>query len=691
MQNKSILLLFDEIDTFFNKGKQIDIIKENIGSKIIDLLYYKPIRIISHEICHNWEELKDQKKVIIKVLIQKHYNPYRIRNAPYKIKATFSNKNIFFIFFSKRTGYLRKAFPEAREMFISGKVDIYNDNFQITHPIAVNTKLDLSKKKMLIKPVYWQKKGLKSDFIKGRMDELLDILPNITEWNDTLFKHFLDIPTWKEALINIHKPSEENILDEKSTSILRLAYDELLAYQLSLGLVRNSFKKKIGNKYMLLDKNYYNTFIKSLPFELTKEQKEIQKEIIKDLLREERMNRLIHGDVGTGKTILALISAFYVIKSKYQVAILAPTELLATQHYELSLKIFSNFNISCALLVSSSKHKDKLINKIALGQIDLIIGTHSLIQHKVNFFNLSLVIIDEQHRFGVEQRLKIREKGSNVDMLLLSATPIPRTLMLAALGDISISTLKERPKNSDIKTILKSEDNLDEIINYLKNNISLGKKIFWVCPMIDSDEELEKSNVKQRYNSLKKIFKEMSILHGKMNSEEKKHVIRQFKKGFIKILITTVVIEVGVDIPDANIIVIEQSENFGLAQIHQLRGRVGRGKDNGLCILLFKKNLSELAYQRLMIMKSTNDGFIIAEKDLAIRGGGEILGIKQYGTENFIFFDIIKHKKLVEIANLEANEILKIDPKLRSNRGLLLRNLLYLFKKNEVLDLISAG
>ncbi len=691
MQNKSITLLFKNINKLLTTSNQLNKMEEYIGKEVIDLLFYIPIKIIYHQICKKWEELEDKKNVIIKLHIEKHYNSYYIKNAPYRIKAIFCNKPIFLVFFSKRTGYLRKIFPENTFVIISGKLEVYNKKFQINHPSIFSSNINLENSKFLIKPVYKQKQGIKSDFIRKNICQLLEKVSSLEEWNNDLFNHFKNIPTWKEALISIHKPLEQNILDPKSNSFLRLAYDELLASQLALNLVRKNFNEKKGNKYIVLDESYLLSIIKSLPFKLTNDQTRILKEVIADLLKNQRMNRLIHGDVGTGKTILAFLAAYYVIKSKFQVAILVPTELLAKQHYDLALEIFRNFNVNTSILTSSSNNKKEILDKLANGNTDLVIGTHSIIQNSVIFKCLSLVIIDEQHRFGVEQRLKMREKGYNVDMLLLSATPIPRTLMLATLGDIDISTLKEKPNNNKITTIIKSEENINEIIDYLKILIELKKKIFWVCPMIDSDEELKTSNVYQRNNILKKIFKKTAILHGKMSTADKNIIIEKFKNGKVDILITTVVIEVGIDIPDANVIIIEKSETFGLAQIHQLRGRVGRGKEEGKCILLFGSTLTEISYQRLTIMKSTNDGFLIAEKDLEMRGGGEVLGARQYGYENFIFFDLTKHNKLLEIASNEANFILNQDPGLTTSRGLVLRNLLLIFKKNKVLDLISAG
>ncbi len=692
MQNTSLKKLFYDIDHYISGQKTIKLLKENIGNRLLDLIYYLPYKQINADLCEKWDDLQENKRVLIKVIIKKHYYSYKFKKIPYKISATFDNRTINLIFFSKYTAYLKQIYKEQSEVFIVGTLGVYNKKYQILHPEIVNYKKTEGKKGIFIKLFYRQRGGLKSNLIHKSILKCLNDLPNLEEWNIALFKRYLNIPTWDSAIKNIHLGYNDKILERDSTSIKRLAYDEIFATQLSLEIIRLSINNERSNNYVEESERTIKSFENNLPFKLTKNQKYNINEIIDDLNSQKKMLRILHGDVGSGKTIVAIISALHVICSGYQVAILVPTELLANQHYDFIQERFKLLNINVCLLTSSTEYKSALHKKIENGNYNLVIGTHTLIQNNIRFKNLSYVIIDEQHRFGVEQRLKIRKKGSKVDMLLLSATPIPRTMLLVTLGDISISTIKEKPFTNKVTTILKSDKNLSEVIKYIKKKINIEHKVFWICPMIEeSDSNSYESSLKNRYELLKSNFKSIGFLHGKLDSKKKKDVLEKFKNGTIKVLISTVVIEVGIDIPDANIILIDNADRFGLAQIHQLRGRVGRGNSDGLCILLYKEPLSDIAIKRLKILKESNNGFDLAEKDMIIRGGGEILGKKQYGFESFIFFDIVKHNDLLILSIAEAKEILKEDPKLISNRGKLLIDLLYLFEKDKAINLISAG
>ena len=516
-------------------------------------------------------------------------------------------------------------------------------------------------------------------------------MPDIEEWNLRLQEKFKKIPSFKESIINIHNPLEEDYLSNSSTYMTRLAYDEIFAYQLSLAILRDNLKKLDSNKFSLCPSSIIDYFKSLLSFKPTTDQENAAIEIIDDIRSEKRTLRLLHGDVGSGKTIVAILAAYYVIKSGYQVAFLAPTELLAKQHHSFISKLFIKENISSDILLASSINKKEIKKKLFDNQIQIIIGTHSLLQDDVKFNNLSFVIIDEQHRFGVEQRMKIREKGKRVDTLLLTATPIPRTMMLTILGDISVSTIKKKPFDSKINTILKNEKNLNDVVSFIKNKLLSEQKVFWVCPKIEDEKSENKSNVEERHAYLKKFFKNIAVLHGKMKSNEKIEVLEDFRKGKINLLVSTVVIEVGIDIPDANIIVIDNADRFGLAQIHQLRGRVGRGLNAGICILLYRDMLSDIAIERLSIMKKSQNGFEIAEKDLELRGSGEIMGTKQYGAEDFKFFDYYLHRNLAKLAIKEASEIIQSDSKLKNKRGKTLKLLLKLFKKTAATNLLSAG
>ena len=402
-----------------------------------------------------------------------------------------------------------------------------------------------------------------------------------------------------------------------------------------------------------------NKILKNFPYKLTEGQIKILKELDDDAKSKFRMFRLIQGDVGSGKTILALILAAKVCRSKYQVAYMAPTEILSKQQYVQTKKLFKLLNINVEMLTSKTSNKKKIIESLSKGKIDLIIGTHSLFQKKIKFKNLGLVIIDEQHKFGVKQRMALAKKGGrNCDVLLMSATPIPRTMMMSVYGDMDISKLTEKPQQrKEITTLVKPEKKIDEVIPLLKKQISKNNQIFWVCPLIEESKKLNYSSAVNKFNLIKKIFPDqVALIHGNLNEKEKSLVINDFINKKINILVSTTVIEVGIDIPNANTILIEDSNKFGLSQLHQLRGRVGRGKEESICILLYKNNLSENAKKRLKILKSTNDGFKIAEEDLKLRGHGDLLGYQQSGIKNFKFADPIHHKDLFFLAEEEIKK-----------------------------------
>ncbi len=691
MKNTSIKILFTDISEYISGKNTLKMLKENIGSKLIDLLFYIPYRLISAKYCYKWEELEENKKVAIKVRVIKHYRSFKYIKAPYRIIVSFDKKTLYLVFFSKYTSYLNKIYEENKIITITGTLAIYNKKFQILHPEIIKTE-SIIKSKNNIKLLYKQKGGLKSKTIHNSIRKCLGSIPNIEEWNVNLLDKYNCIPSWQDSIRNLHNAKIDNILTPSSSNMLRLAYDEILATQLSLAIIRKSIEKEKSNAY----KKKYIFSIKEiekyLHFRLTKSQTLNLKEIINDLYLDKPMLRLLHGDVGSGKTIVAFLSAIPVILSGYQVAVLVPTELLAKQHLNFIKSIFSSYNIKVILITSNSANKSDNLKKISTGEISFIIGTHALIQESIKFKKLSYVIIDEQHRFGVVQRLKIKKKGKKVDMLLLSATPIPRTMLLATLGDISVSTITEKPFNNKVNTILKSNKNINQIIKFLKIQLNKKNKVFWICPKIDADEEKNNiASIENRFKLLNKEFNSVELLHGKLDANLKDQTLKNFRDGKTKVLISTIVIEVGIDIPDANIILIDHADRFGLAQIHQLRGRVGRGTENGICILMYNEPINEISYERLKILKESDNGFEIAEKDLLLRGGGEILGKKQYGYEVFKFFDLLHHKTLLEMAITEADSIILKDPFLESSRGKLLINLLYLFEKEKALNLISAG
>ena len=691
MQSTSIKKIYSTIDNIITGDKTKKLIIENIGNTYKDLIFYVPYKVVSALYCNKWSQLLDKKKILIKVLIDKHYPSFKRSNIPYRIKVIFNDKAINLVFFSKYTGYLKNIFKMGENIYISGTLAIYGKKFQILHPTIIDFK-DINPENNTLNTVFYrQKAGLKSKIIHNSILKVLPLLPKLKEWNILFMEKYPLSPSWNEAIKNIHLGKKDNILEYNSKTVLRLAYDEILANQLSLGIIRNTINKEKSNVYKKDSKCIIEKFTNLLGFKLTLNQEKNITEIIDDLNKKNKMLRLLHGDVGSGKTIVAIISALHAIQSGYQVVLIAPTEILANQHFNFIKDKFKKLHINVYLLTASIKNKNEVLHNIKNNEKNLVIGTHALLQKGVTFNNLSYVIIDEQHRFGVKQRLNLRNKGKKVDMLLMSATPIPRTMLLTNLGDISTSTVKQKPFNTKIRTILKSEKNINEVIIFIKEKIK-NNKIFWICPLIESiDEENNISSIEKRYKLLKKNFNDIGFLHGKMPIEDKNKVLLSFKNGEIKLLISTVVIEVGIDIPDANIILIDNADRFGLAQIHQLRGRVGRGQIDGICILLYKEPLNDIAKERLKVVKNSNNGFDLSEKDLIMRGGGDVLGKHQYGFESFIFYNIIKHQSLLKIAIIEVNSILNSDPNLQSDRGKRLIELLYLFKKEKAVDLISAG
>ena len=691
MQSTSIKKIYSNISNIITGEKTKKLIIENIGNTYRDLIFYIPYKVVSSLYCDNWAQLSDKKKILIKVLVDKHYSSFRRSNIPYRIKVIFDNKAINLVFFSKYTGYLKSIYKEGEEIYIAGTLAVYGKKFQILHPTIIDFKNINPENNNINTLFYRQKSGLKTKTIHKSILKVLPLLPKLKEWNILFMEKYPLSPSWNEAITNIHLGKEDNILENNSKTFLRLAYDEILANQLSLGIIRNSINKEKSNAYKKNSINIIDKFTSLLEFKLTLDQKNNIAEIINDLNSNKKMLRLLHGDVGSGKTIVAMVSALHVIHSGYQVALIAPTEILSTQHFNFIKDKFKKLYINVYLLTASIKNKKKILFDIKNNEKSLVIGTHALLQKNIIFNNLSYVIIDEQHRFGVKQRLNLRNKGKKVDMLLMSATPIPRTMLLTHLGDISTSTVKEKPFNTKIRTILKSEININEVIKFIKDKIN-NNKVFWICPLIESiDEETNNASIEKRYKLLKKNFNEIGYLHGKLPIEDKNKVLDSFKNSEIKILISTVVIEVGIDIPDANIMLIDNADRFGLAQIHQLRGRVGRGKKDGLCILLYKEPLNDIAKERLKVVKNSNNGFDLSEKDLIMRGGGDVLGKNQYGFENFIFYNIINHQNLLKMAIMEVNGILNADPNLQSDRGKKLIDLLYLFEKEKAVDLISAG
>jgi ATP-dependent DNA helicase RecG len=564
------------------------------------------------------------------------------------------------IFFNSYEGYIRKILPLNNEVTISGKINYFNKKYQITNPTYVSKDNSVIEK---IHNKYSLTEGISEKIYNKIINEILKNLPTLPEWiNSKTLKKFGN-ESWNNSIIKLHDP--KNISNYKSNFYRRLAFDEILSSFLISSEIRKKIKRIKKDSKTFSNKNEIKTMSK-LNFELTNDQKKALSDINNDISSKNKMFRLLQGDVGSGKTIVSLISALNVIESGYQVAFMAPTEILAKQHFNLSKKIFPG-SIDVEILSSKTEHLKKkiILDKVKNNKINIIFGTHSLFQKKILFSNLGYIIIDEQHKFGVKQRKLLSDKGGrNCDVLLMSATPIPRTLTMTLYGDMDLSIIREKPKfRKEIKTYSKLESKIEDVIKFVKKELKQDNQIFWVCPLIEESKKIDHESVVKKFTYLKKIFPDaVGILHGKVDQYEKEKILQDFLNKKYKILVSTTIIEVGIDFPNANLIVIENANKFGLSQLHQLRGRVGRGSKQASCILMFKSNLSENARKRINILKNSNDGFEISEEDMKLRGFGDLLGFKQSGVKNFRLADPVHNEDLFilgekEIRRIEKEEI----------------------------------
>ena len=683
--------------------------------KVIDLLYHKPEKVLFRKENPDLRTVQDGDLITVKVVVDDYKIPYK-NYQPHKILCHNQTGFITIVYF-KMLDYMKPMFKEGNEIVISGKVEKFNNELQMTHPDYVNNQNIPN-----YEQIYPLTAGLINKNLRQNIQKILQKIPDLPEWlpNDLLFEN--GWKSWKESILSMHNAKNDNELLDNSPYIERLAFDELLANQISFNLVKEKIKLE-NQKDIFVNKNnsLKKYFLELLPFELTNDQKKVIKEIEDDLYSQKRMLRLVQGDVGSGKTVVAFLSMLPFLENHKQIAFMVPTSILATQHFEWLKNICTksnnieiidynelasskknlenslldfdknekNIKIKIALLTGKIKGKkrEKILNALKNGDIDILIGTHAIFQEKVEFKNLEYVVIDEQHKFGVAQRLNLIEKGKNTDTLIMTATPIPRTLALTIYGDMDISTIKEKPKNrKEIITTSLQKERFNDLIARIKEKIKENEKIYWICPLIDESENLPATPVFQRYEEFKKFFKEeeLGLLHGKMTEEEKDKIMADFsdKNGLTKILVSTTVVEVGVDVPDATIIIIESPERFGLSQIHQLRGRVGRGDKQSYCILFYEKLTNSLR-KRMEILKNSSDGFYIAEEDLKLRGSGEMLGVKQSGYQEYLIANLSSHYTLLLQASKIAKQIVK-DKNLLNSESI--KTLLQMFSYDETFN-----
>jgi ATP-dependent DNA helicase RecG len=635
-------------------AKTTNLLKKKNINNIFDLLWKLPKSYTDRSRSTKIKDLKIGENQTITIIPKKYSFP-RVRNLPNKVSCVDETGEIDCIFFNSFEGYVRKILPLEKEITISGKIGFFRNKYQLTNPKYISEDSSLIKQKH---NTYSLTEGISEKIYNKIINQIIKSLPTLNEWHsDKILNEFGNIK-WNDAIIELHKP--ENIGNYKKNFYQRLAFDEIFSTFLVNSEIRKKIKK-IKKKNKLVDKAKQNKILNKLEFTLTKDQFKTLDEINNDLSSNNKMFRLLQGDVGSGKTIVSLLAAYNTINSGFQVAFMAPTEILARQHFNFAKKLFSNqINIELISGKSDYKIKKEILKKLADNKIDIIFGTHAIFQKKVFFKNLGLIIIDEQHKFGVNQRKRLSDKGGkDCDVLLMTATPIPRTLTMTLYGDMDLSIIREKPKSrKPIKTYSKLENKIDDVVKFIKKEIKSGNQIFWVCPLIEESKKLDHSSAVKKFEYLNKIFpNQVSLLHGKTNLEDKEIILDNFLKKKFQILVSTTIIEVGIDFPNANVIIIENANKFGLSQLHQLRGRVGRGDKDSTCILMFKSNLSENAKKRINILKESTDGFYISEEDMKIRGFGDILGFKQSGIKNFKLADPIHNSDLFLLAEKEIRKI----------------------------------
>ena len=664
-------------------------------ARILDLLFHLPSGLVDRRFRPRIADLPQQGTVTVEVTVGRHRPPPPgNKRVPYRVEVHDDTGRLTLVFFHSFADSLKRQLPEGERRFVSGAVDWYGGEPQIAHPDHVVSAEEFEKLP-LIEPVYPLTEGLSGKLLSKAVRAALDKLPAFPEWQDEAFRQRHGWPDFASALRAMHHPETVAVLGPDSHARKRLAYDELLSNQLALTLVRANMKRAAGRRLAGTgDKRA--KIAAALPYSLTGAQQGAIAEILADMAAGERMLRLLQGDVGSGKTVVALLALATAVESGAQGAFMVPTEILARQHMASLAPYAQAAGLTIALLTGREKGKgrDEALAKLASGDIDILIGTHALFQEGVEFRDLGLVVIDEQHRFGVHQRLALQNKaGQPADLLVMTATPIPRTLALTVYGDMDVSKITEKPAGRlPIDTRVLPMARIDEVVEGLGRSVAQGHRAYWVCPLVAESEVVDLAAAEDRHKALDARFPgQVGLVHGRMKGPEKDAVMARFKAGEIALLVSTTVIEVGVDVPEASVMVIENAERFGLAQLHQLRGRVGRGTAKSSCLLLYQDPLGETAKARLRIMRETEDGFRIAEEDLRLRGAGEMLGTRQAGLPLFRMADLSVDGELLAAARDDAGLILARDPKLASDRGQALRVLLYLFERDEAIRLLAAG
>jgi ATP-dependent DNA helicase RecG len=662
--------------------------------RLVDLLLHLPASVIDRRARPKIRDAVPGTVVTLEVTVDRHRpTPGRNPRAPHLVYASDETGDVVLTYFRAQPGYVEKLLPVGTKRYVSGTLQTFDGIPQIVHPDRVVDEAGFAKLSG-IDPVYPLTEGLALGSLRRAMAQALQKLPALPEWTSPEVIRRCKFPPIAEALSRVHLPLETTDILPDGPFWSRLAFDELLAGQLALALVRAQLRRPAGDRHAG-DGHLRKKIIDALPYSLTSSQQQAAAAISDDLRQPVRMLRLLQGDVGSGKTVVALLAAAAVTEVGKQAALMAPTEILARQHIKTIAPLAERVGLRVAILTGREKGKERrdILAGLEAGEIDFLVGTHALIQDDVVFRALALAVVDEQHRFGVRERLALTAKGGNVDVLVLSATPIPRTLVLTYFGDMDVSELREKPAGRQpIDTRAVPDSRLNEVMDAVGRALTGGKLVYWICPLVEESETVNLTDAEQRFESLKARFGDkVGLVHGKMRGTDKDRVMAQFAAREIGLLVATTVVEVGVDVPAATIMVIENAERFGLAQLHQLRGRIGRGSEASTCLLLYKEPLNEMSTARLKVIRETTDGFRIAEEDLKLRGEGDVLGVRQSGLPGYRIARSDVHAQLITQARDEALRIMKDNPKLTGAHGEALRCLLYLFERDEALPLLGAG
>jgi len=698
MRPEILYPLFQPITALKGVGPRVAPFFEKLmGPKVVDALWHLPTGLIDRRYRPKVAEAIPNTVATLVLTIDEHRPPPPASRAPYRVAASDESGTLTLVFFHAKRDYLERLLPIGEQRVVSGRVEVYNELPQIAHPDHVAPLSELADVQT-VEPVYPLTQGLTPKVVgkvtAAALERGLAVARKAPEWLDPTLIAREGWPAWGAALTEAHHPPDSTALDPLSPARARLAYDELLASQLALILVRASQRERSG-RVLQGDGHLLSKARAALPFALTGAQERAVREIAADMARPARMLRLLQGDVGSGKTVVAWLSMLMALEAGTQAALMAPTEILARQHLDTIAPLAESIGVRVALLTGRDKGatREDLLTAVADGSIQVLIGTHALFQADVVFRDLGLVVIDEQHRFGVDQRLGLTSKGRATDVLVMTATPIPRTLTLTQYGDMDASRLDEKPPGRQpVDTRVLPQDRLPQMVEAIQRAIAGGNKVYWVCPLVEESETNDLAAAESRYEDLRGLLGgRVGLVHGRMKAAEKDAVMERFAGEGVDVLVATTVIEVGVNVPAATVMVIEHAERFGLAQLHQLRGRIGRGSGKSTCLLLYQGPLGEIARERLTVIRDSEDGFFIAEEDLRLRGGGEVLGTRQSGLPAFRVADLAAHGDLLALARDDAKLTVHQDPHLETERGQALRVLLYLFERDAAVRTLRSG